>query len=143
MNWNRLMVFIVSLAVAAGVFAQNDGKSPKTATGGKSVTVQTAKVADVCYACPMCHIASEKPGKCPKCGMKMEPIQAKMGYTCERHHSFTEKEGKCPKDGKALSKGAMTYGCDKCHVTSSTPGKCPKCGKAMKKHVMKIVEPKK
>jgi rubrerythrin len=143
MNWNRVFVVVVSLSVAAGVFAQSEAKSPKTTTGGKSVTVQTAKEAAVCYACPMCDVASEKPGKCPKCGMKMEPIQAKMGFTCERHHAFATKAGKCTKDGKALGKGAMTYACDKCHVTSTTPGKCPKCGKTMKKHVMPMVEPKK
>lgn len=139
----RVSLVVASLSLAVCGFAQNPPKSPKSISGGKSVTLQAAKATNACFACPMCEVASEKPGKCPKCGMKMEPIQATIGYTCNAHHTFAPKPGKCAKDGKSLGKGARTYARDKCHVTSTAPGKCKKCGKPLHQHVMKIVEPKK
>ena len=55
-----LFVMVVLLTAGTGVFAQ-------TKVGGKG-----SKSAQLVYTCPM-HpdVKSDKPGKCPKCGMEM------------------------------------------------------------------------
>jgi len=62
----------------------------------------------VIYTCTM-HpdVVSDKPGKCPRCGMdlvqKKVKLQAKKSYTCTMHPEVTsEKPGKCPKCGMDL-----------------------------------------
>lgn len=57
------------------------------------------------YACPMGDYEGPKPGKCPKCGMKLE-------------------EKKAP----AAAKYSCPMGC----VEADKPGRCPKCGMQMK-----------
>jgi ribosomal protein S27AE len=59
------------------------------------------------YSCPMhTDYISDKPGKCPKCGMtlvekKGAPI--KKLYTCTMHSEVVvEKPEKCPKCGMTL-----------------------------------------
>lgn len=83
-------------------------------------TAEKAKAISEQYTCPM-HpdVKSDKPGKCPKCGMdlvkvkeKTEKVQAannknvfKTGYTCPMHpqvHSDTA--GTCPICGMQLEK---------------------------------------
>jgi uncharacterized paraquat-inducible protein A len=64
------------------------------------------------YSCPM-HpdVTSNKPGKCPKCGMelnlskkeKMKMDVMKM-YSCPMHPDvMSDKAGKCPKCGMDLT----------------------------------------
>ena len=64
------------------------------------------------YACPMhSDITSDKPGKCPKCGMDLNlsrkeqmKAEAVKLYTCPMHPDVTsDKSGKCPKCGMALT----------------------------------------
>jgi len=64
--------------------------------------------AGTVYTCPMHpEVKMEKPGDCPKCGMKLQPMKAVRGS----------------------ERGAKPYYCpmDK-EVESDHPGKCPKCG---------------
>jgi YHS domain-containing protein len=54
------------------------------------------------YACPVGCAESDKPGKCPKCGMdlvekKEEPAAKK--YSCPMGCVESEKSGRCPKCG--------------------------------------------
>ncbi|MDN3654940.1 heavy metal-binding domain-containing protein [Ferruginibacter paludis] len=63
------------------------------------------------YTCSMHpEVMSDKPGKCPKCGMdlvkvkkeKSKPMAMKM-YSCPMHPEVTsDKPGKCSKCGMAL-----------------------------------------
>ncbi|MEI2822068.1 MAG: heavy metal-binding domain-containing protein [Chitinophagaceae bacterium] len=60
------------------------------------------------YTCPM-HpdVTSDKPGKCPKCGMELkEKEQATVVYSCpmkcEGDKTY-DKPGKCPKCVMALT----------------------------------------
>ena len=64
------------------------------------------------YACPMHpNFISDKPGKCPKCGMDMalskkEQIKRDIAkiYTCPVHAEVLSTEpGKCPKCNKDLT----------------------------------------
>lgn len=60
------------------------------------------------YYCPMCEgVESDKPGDCPKCGMRLEKNQAYKSeakvWTCPMHPEVRENEpGQCPKCGMDL-----------------------------------------
>jgi transcription initiation factor IIE alpha subunit len=133
----KLIVLLIAISSAAITFAQKAGKKD---------TTQHAAV----YACPM-HpdVTSDKPGKCPKCGMDLnltakEEMKMKVtkAYCCSAHADVTsDKPGKCPKCGRKLSLTAKEkmkmevmkeYTCPM-HpdVTSDKPGKCSKCGMAL------------
>ena len=76
----------------------------------------------VTYTCPMHpEVQSDKPGKCPKCGMTLirktvtvnqpnrqtntQPTQTKVVYTCVMHPEVQQdKPGNCPKCGMTLIK---------------------------------------
>lgn len=52
------------------------------------------------YNCPMHpEVVKDKPGKCPKCGMKLVEKKIDMQkYTCTMHPEVVkDKTGKCPK----------------------------------------------
>jgi FtsP/CotA-like multicopper oxidase with cupredoxin domain len=60
------------------------------------------------YACPMHpEVTATEPGRCPKCGMTLVPVQtetaAPASYTCPMHPEVTASEpGTCPKCGMRL-----------------------------------------
>lgn len=61
------------------------------------------------YYCPMCDgVASDEPGDCPKCGMRLErnpayKVEASTIWTCPMHPEIQEPEpGQCPKCGMDL-----------------------------------------
>ena len=97
------------------------------------------------YTCPM-HpdVASDKSGKCPKCGMKLtEMKQTEISYSCTEHPDVVnDKPGTCPKCSKNLTlspKEKMKmevmkiYTCSMHpNVKSDKPGKCPNCGMELK-----------
>jgi len=65
----------------------------------------------VTYTCPMhAEVKSNKPGDCPKCGMRLEPVskggvEAEAMYTCPMHPEVkSDKPGDCPKCGMKLEK---------------------------------------
>lgn len=97
------------------------------------------------YTCPMHpEIHADKPGNCPKCGMKLvvEKVQSSKAqpatYTCPMHPEIHAiKPGSCPKCGmklvqektKSSSIQAATYTCPMHpEVKSDKPDNCPKCG---------------
>ncbi|MDO8805809.1 MAG: heavy metal-binding domain-containing protein [Elusimicrobiota bacterium] len=57
------------------------------------------------YACPMGCARSDKPGKCPKCGMNMKEVKeaAAKKYACPMGCARSGKPGKCPKCGMAMT----------------------------------------
>lgn len=145
----RTMVRLTILCVLAG-FALRTNASTKAG----------AIPTDAKYACPMenhpdeadpanqgPYFASE-PGKCPRCGMKLKPIDdlewvrvmraaggSDVAYTCPDHqHVFSESPDECPRCGKALAPFKVMYTCpDPAHasIISASPGNCPQCGRGM------------
>jgi hypothetical protein len=73
--------------------------------------VATPTSASQKYTCPMHpEVIADGPGRCPKCGMNLEPKTASTSPTNAAHQVYT-----CP----------MAEHAD---VISDKPGKCPKCG---------------
>ena len=109
----------------------------------------------ITYTCSMHpEIHADKPGNCPKCGMKLvqeKPKSSKgdqaqpISYTCPMHSEIhATKPGNCPKCGMKLvvekikPSGAQpaTYTCPMHpEIHADKPGNCPKCG-------MKLVKEK-
>ena len=134
----KLIILLFMVAATITSFAQEKA--------GKKDTTQHATLYS--YACPMHpNFISDKPGKCPKCGMDLAQLSAKeqlkrdvtKTYTCPVHLDVISTEsGKCPKCGKTMNLSpkekmkaevVKLYTCPM-HpdVTSSKPGKCSKCG---------------
>src|SRR5260221_9039739 len=132
----KIIVLSIAILIASsGIFAQEKA--------GKKDTTHHSELYS--YACSMHpNFISDKPGKCPKCGMDMtlsikEQFKSEIAkiYTCPIHADvISTQPGKCPKCGKNLTlkeqfktEIAKLYFCPM-HpdVTSSKPGKCPKCG---------------
>ncbi|HEV2068977.1 MAG TPA: multicopper oxidase family protein [Acidimicrobiales bacterium] len=63
-----------------------------------------ADTASGSYACPMHpEVTASEPGTCPKCGIKLVPVQAPAAYACPMHPEVTGSEpGTCPKCGMKL-----------------------------------------
>jgi FtsP/CotA-like multicopper oxidase with cupredoxin domain len=66
------------------------------------------------YVCPMhAEVTASEPGTCPKCGMKLVPVQteasAPSSYVCPIHPEITaQDQGTCPKCGmKLVPSGAL------------------------------------
>jgi hypothetical protein len=103
------------------------------------------------YSCPMHpNFVSDKPGKCPRCGMDLTQLSPKeqlkkdvtKTYTCPVHVEVISTEpGICPKCNKDLTlspKERMKADVVKLYTcgmhpdqTSDKPGKCPICGMEM------------
>jgi len=89
---------ILLLAMACLTMLVNYSQDKKSKTSkAKKDTGAVSKI----YTCPM-HpdVLSDKPGKCPKCGMA---LLEKITYVCPMHPEVvSDKPGKCPKCGMVL-----------------------------------------
>jgi len=135
-----IILAVTILILSPTLFAQ-------TKAGKKDTTTHISL-----YACPT-HpgIVTDKPGKCPICGMDLNlsakellKTQVTKAYTCPTHADvISNKPGKCPKCGTQLNLSlkekmkAEAVGLYTCpmhpDVTSDKPGKCPKCGMTLTK----------
>jgi cation transport ATPase len=78
------------------------------------------------YTCPMHpEVVKDEPGKCPKCGMNLVPLQP-AGHSNEHiHHSHTHETFK--EEGNAGK--PLEYTCPMHpEVVRNAPGSCPICG---------------
>lgn len=133
-----IILTIAFFIVSPALFAQSKA--------GKTDTTKHTSL----YTCPK-HpdVVSDKPGKCPKCGMALslsgkEQMKAQVtkNYTCPVHTDvITHDPGKCPKCGRKLNlspKEQMKAEVMKIYTCPMHPdvaldkeGKCPKCGTAL------------
>lgn len=104
--FNRRLIFL--LLSVGFLFSCTNDKSTATETG-------------ITYTCPMPEdsVFSDKPGRCPKCGMDLVPLSevshdhhddaaeafAPSGYTCPMHPQVhSDKPGTCPICGMDLER---------------------------------------
>ena len=131
--------------------ADSNGTAP-TPSGPVTASIP----ADAAYACPMeTHPDETDPakqgayfsataGKCPRCGMKLKPLDqldwvgarraakgGEVAYTCPQHpHVYSKTKGTCPRCGRKLMPFAVMYCCPNpahADVVSRVPGTCPHC----------------
>lgn len=160
-----IVVLFMSLLVSKLVFSHEGCLKHKSNVEHKEGTIQEGnKISGKSvYVCPMNCIpnyVSEKPGKCPKCGMNLEKREVedekKLYFeetkyvcpcpgTCCKDVPAKDEPGKCPRCGKILKKESKIYSylClqKKCEYKSSKPGKCPHHKKDLKKTEVKLYCP--
>lgn len=82
---HKLMILLAAmglLSATCGILPAS-AQTKKATPPKKTAKVSTPKkAAKTMYACTMCKTKSDKPGNCPKCGMKMTAMKmdhARMG----------------------------------------------------------------
>jgi CopA family copper-resistance protein len=127
---------------ATGGTATNEHEDHSTHMNNANDAKQSVKTT---YSCPMHpEVRSDKPGNCPKCGMRLVAEKKKAStiqpttFTCPMHPEVrSDKAGNCPKCGMRLvaekakpsSTQSASYTCPMHpEVRSDKPGSCPKCG---------------
>lgn len=140
------------LAVSTTLRAQAPAAQPARENSGIPEDAQ--------YACPMeTHPDQENPdergtyfaaapGQCPRCGMKLKPLDelewvearkaaggAEVAYTCPDHqHVFSTTKGQCPKCDKDLKPFKVMYTCPNpshAHMVATSKGRCQVCGRRL------------
>jgi Cu+-exporting ATPase len=107
----KYFLSLILIVVASSMFAQND-----------AAKIQKTSTDSIIYTCPMHpEIISDKPGKCPKCGMdlvqkkssssdhKMNMMMCTMHGMVDMNHKHDEgkKEKKKLMKGMGMAMGAM------------------------------------
>lgn len=80
------------------------------------VNIKESYLATV-YTCPMHpEVSEDNPGKCPKCGMKLEKKQVQLAYVCPEPNCEYQKAmpGECPEHKRGLIKAELKTHCPKC-----------------------------
>jgi hypothetical protein len=151
----KYVTVLIAMAFGEAALAGPPG-APQQVMGSTSQPVEEITLETAKYACPMeAHpdesdparqgaYLSTEPGECPRCGMKLRPIDdlawvqarkaaqgGEVAYTCPDHqHVFAKTSGACPRCGRALEPFKVMYTCpDPQHaaVIRMQPGRCPQC----------------
>lgn len=99
----KIITTVLALIISGTmVFAQSKTQSNKEQS---TLTKTEMQKSSVYYTCPMHpEVRSDKPGKCPKCGMDLKEMKkVAKSYTCPMHPDVvSDKQGKCTKCGMNL-----------------------------------------
>ena len=131
---SAVLLFAIALAVAP---AAEQAAKPMSVTPAASAE----QLPPISYVCPMSQdadVIEDKPGKCPKCGMTLEPVRLDSVWTCPVHAVVRkDRPGKCPIDGRDLIQVTMSvaWSCKRTDIKSIGPGTCPD-GSPMRKNYM-------
>ena len=104
MKTNFLIAFL-----AIGLFST----TPMLAQEKENTKMEHQQMEKTTYTCPMhADVKSDKPGECPKCGMDLKVLDAKM--KANQHCDMPKKESCCPKKSdKAKNATTKKSGCSK------------------------------
>ena len=85
---------------------------PSLALGRAQPAPQKAPLPPLSYVCPMpadADVIEDKPGQCPKCGMRLTPVRLDTTWTCPIHGAVhKDAAGSCPIDGRPLIQVIMS-----------------------------------
>ena len=117
----RLAVLL--LASTLGVAPPSSAQPPKPSGA-------SAPLPPLSYTCPMHpEIVEDKPGACPICKMKLDPIRLDSVWTCPGQPGMgvQDRPGRCPIDGRPLVQMTMAvvWSCADGKAESVDPGTCP------------------
>ncbi len=117
----KILIVVVMLCLAQASFAQNDMQN----------MAGMQKQATATYTCPM-HpdIHADKPGNCPKCGMKLVKEKPKaIKKVGSGRKAVTTRSTNEMQMGETPAMNTVYYTC-LMHpdIHSDKPGNCPKCG---------------
>jgi hypothetical protein len=96
----------------------------------------SAPLPPVSWSCPMHpEVVDNEAGKCPICGMTLEPVRLALVWTCPVHTETTEAQpGRCRRCGRDLIRvtKALSFTC-RAHpaINILDPGRCPRCGRTL------------
>jgi hypothetical protein len=93
-----------------------------------STTGEAKAAPGTVYTCPMHpEVKMDKPGDCPKCGMKLQPAKAALGP--DKGGPTGSQEVPSPPSAERRAPSAKPFYCPMHkEVQSDRPGKCPRCG---------------
>ena len=111
---NLIIVLAIGLFSATSVIAQEKKQKVMNHDSKKTEMNHSKMEMKNMYTCPMhADVKSNKPGECPKCGMKLmkKKMEMKTMYTCPMHADVkSDKPGECPKCGMKLMKKEKKMG---------------------------------
>jgi hypothetical protein len=82
-------------------------------------------------------VIEDKPGNCPKCGMRLTPVRLDTTWTCPIHGAVhKDAPGLCPIDRRPLIQVTMSvsWRCKGAATGSLTPGRCPDGSEMVKEY---------
>src|SRR5579864_8076229 len=119
----RPAVLALAVVLAAGTV------SARQTTRSSSSTPKLPPLSYVCIMPGDEDVIEDKPGKCHKCGMELQPIRLDSVWTCPVHTGVVEQAGpgKCPIDGRDLVQMTMSvsWACEGSKKSALAPGTCP------------------
>lgn len=143
-----ILISVTLLLVFASPARSNDEAATKEIPADAKFTCPMESHPDQAKPDERGPYFADAPGKCPRCGMKLKPIEdvawaqarraagdAEVGYTCPDHPSvLSMHEGECPRCNKPLEPFKLMYTCaDPKHASfiSLHKGVCPKDDRAL------------
>ncbi|HEX9368863.1 MAG TPA: heavy metal-binding domain-containing protein [Vicinamibacterales bacterium] len=95
-----------------------------------------APIPPVSWSCPMhAEVVDDKAGKCPICGMTLQPVRLALVWSCPIHPDVSEPgAGRCRRCGRDLLRvtKALSFTC-RVHpkIDVVDPGRCPICRRTL------------